>query len=229
MGFVVLLSAVWTFSCAISILAAFLVSEKLGHRLHRLWGKGSCWLYGIHVDTLFAHHIPPGGAVLAANHQSIFDIPILASLPVDFKWVSKAEVRKVPLVGLAMVVMGNFFLTRRNSTQDMNVLRDVENGLKKGKRIVIFPEGTRSRDGKLQPLKKGAFRAAQNAGVPVCAIAIDKSFAIAPPWHFPKKWGHSVSVRVGPPLYPQAGEDTAAFMERYRKDLVRLLEESYAS
>lgn len=229
LGIIVVLCAFWTLAFAFVTLFTFPFNDKLGHRLHRRWGRGICRAYGIRVDILFPHHIPAqGGCVLAPNHQSMFDIPILACLPVDFKWISKAEVRRVPLMGWAMVAMGCFFVSRRNSAQDLDVLRGVEEGLKKGKRVVIFPEGTRTRDGNLLPLKKGAFRVAQNAGVPVCPVAIAGSFHIAAPSRLPRHRGHFVSVRIGPPLSALPGEDAASFMQRFRKELVRLLEENSA-
>jgi 1-acyl-sn-glycerol-3-phosphate acyltransferase len=200
-----------------------------GHSVQRLWAKGICLFFGIRTELFFAQPLPDGGAILAPNHQSVFDIFLLATLPIDFKWVAKEEIRRVPIVGAVFKFTGNFFLSRHNFSRDLNVLMEVEEALKKGTRVLIFPEGTRSRDGKLQELKKGAFRCAQNAGVPIYPIAIDKSYAIAPPRRLPQSWGHHVRIRTGAALYPEAGEDLAAFMERYRKDLVRLLEEASAS
>ncbi len=228
-GIAVLLSALWTLVLATSTLAAFLVNERLGHRLHRFWARGMLALYGIRVRVLFAHQLPRQATILAPNHASAFDIPLIASLPVDFKWVSKDEVRRIPLMGWAMVKMGCFFVSRRNSSSDLNVLKNVEDGLRHGKSVVIFPEGTRSRDGKLLPLKKGAFRLAQNTGAPLCPIAIEGSFAIAPRGGIPKRRGHNVTVRIGPAMVAAPGEDLALFADKYLKELVRLLDEGDAS
>lgn len=229
-GAVILLSSLWTLASSFLSLAAFLIREDWGHAVHRFWGRSMCLIFGIRLKILFAHQIPPtGGAVLASNHASIFDIPILASLPVDFKWISKQEVRRVPFMGWAMEKMGCFFVARGGSTRDIDVLKDVENGLRAGKRVVIFPEGTRSRDGKLLPFKKGAFRLAQNAQVPLCPIAIQGSFAIAPSGKLPSRRGFDVTVRVGSALTSKPDEDLGTFMEKARKEIVRLLEESDAS
>ncbi|MBY0369395.1 1-acyl-sn-glycerol-3-phosphate acyltransferase [bacterium] len=202
---------------------AFLFSEHWGHRLHRFWGCGICVLFGIRVQVEGLANLPGGGSVLAPNHQSMFDMPILATLPTDFKWVSKEQLRSVPFLGWAMRSMGTYFVTRRNATQDAGTLKGAEQGLTDGARIVIFPEGTRSRDGGLLPLKKGAFRLAENAQVPLVPIAISGSFSIATPRHLPTRWGHSVTVRIGAPLSPQKGESTEAFQTRYLAELTRLL------
>jgi 1-acyl-sn-glycerol-3-phosphate acyltransferase len=227
--FAVLLSALWTAVLACATLAGFLVSDALGHRFHRLWAQGMLLLYGIRVRVFFVHPLPSRPAILAPNHASAFDIPIVASLPVDFKWVSKEEVRRIPLMGWAMVKMGCFFVSRRNSSGDVNVLKNVEEGLRRGKSVVIFPEGTRSHNGELLPLKKGTFRLAQNTGVPLCPIAISGSFAIAPRGGLPKRWGHKVTVRIGPAMVAAPGEDLALFADKYLKELVRLLDEGDAS
>jgi len=219
----------WTLLCTVFALPAFILRKRWGHIVHRNWAKGLCAIYGIKLDLLFLHHLPKGGVVLAPNHQSMFDMPLLAQLPIDFKWVSKSEMRWIPLLGWGMKAMGCFFVSRSNPVADVNVLKDVEDGLRRGIPVVIFPEGTRTRDGNLLPFKKGAFRVAQNAGVPLCPIAIYGSYAIAPPWTVPIRRGYEVSLRVGSPLTSAPSEDPVLFMERARKELVRLLEEPVAS
>ncbi len=227
----VLIASVWTLCLSVCVLAAaLLVSRKVGHRLHRLWGRGICLIYGIRLDILHAIQVPPlGGAVLIANHQSMFDIPLLACLPVDFKWVSKQEVRRIPLLGWGMRAMGCFFVTRRDSNTDLNVLKSVEEGLAGGSRVLFFPEGTRSKDGQLKAFKKGAFRVSQQTSTPVCPIAIAGSFELVRENPLPCRRGFVVSLRVGAPLLPAPGEPLNAFIERGRKELVRLLEESPTS
>jgi 1-acyl-sn-glycerol-3-phosphate acyltransferase len=227
----VITATVWTLCLSFAVLAAaLLVSRKVGHRLHRLWGRGICFIYGIRVDIVSAFQIPEaGGAVLIANHQSMFDIPILACLPVDFKWVSKHEVRRVPLLGWGMRAMGCFFVTRRDSTKDLNVLKSVEDGLVSGSKVFFFPEGTRSKDGELKPFKKGAFRVSQHTATPLCPIAIGGSFELVRENPLPCRRGFDVSVRVGAPLWPMPGEPLNSYIERGRKELVRLLEESSTS
>lgn len=194
---------IWTAACAICALVALLFSPALGHRVHRIWGRGFCWIFGIRVEITGLENLAhPGGGILAANHQSLFDIPILASLPVDFRWVSKAEVGRIPLMGPVMRRMGCYFLRRNHSSQDLDTMRQVEEDLQRGTRILIFPEGTRTRTGAMLPFKRGAFRTSIHSGVPLYPIAISGSFAIAPPETFPARRGHLVHIDIAPGIRP---------------------------
>ncbi len=224
------LACLWTAFCAVFTITAFLLNENLGHRMHHFWAYGLCVLYRVEVDILFQHHLPKNrGTILAPNHQSMFDMPILGMLPSDFKYVSKREIRSIPFLGWALRAMGTYFISRNDSSADLNVMKEVEEGLLRGNSVLLFPEGTRTRDGLLQPLKKGAFRVCMNTGAPLCPIAIEGSYPIAPPGSLPKLGPHKVTLRIGAPLYPLPGEDVAALMIRYQKELVRLLEEGSAA
>lgn len=221
----VIAALIWTGIIAILTLVAFLFSETAGHYFHRLWGRGCLWLLGVELDIEGADNIPPaGGLILAPNHESYFDIFVICSLPVNFKWVAKAEIRNIPLVGWAMRIMGCYFVRRDGSGKDLNVLKGVEAGLRTGGRILIFPEGTRTRTGELLPFKKGAFRTAQNAGVPLVPIAIQGTGRIAPPGKLPKKRGHRVGVRIAPPFKIEPGADLRPVMDAYRAILLNLLQ-----
>ncbi len=220
----------WTLLGALLCLLGFSLREDWGHSCHRFWAKGVCALFGIRVQPPNGiPQLPSGGAILAPNHQSVFDMPILGTLPLDFKWVSKQEIGQLPFVGWAMRKMGCFFVSRNNAAQDRNVLHSVEIGIQEGKKVLIFPEGTRSTDGHMCPLKKGAFRVAINTGAPLYPIAIVGSFEIAAPRRLPEKRGHRVQIRIGSPLVRSPDETLEIFMERYRKEMVRLLDELKAT
>ncbi|NBT58621.1 1-acyl-sn-glycerol-3-phosphate acyltransferase [bacterium] len=208
--------------CFISV-PFFIFWPKVGHKCQQLFGKGWVWLMAIRVEVHGLENIPQsGGAILAANHESMFDIPLLCSLGKPLCWLSKEEVGKIPFLGWALKAMGAYFVKRNQSGHDINVMKDVEDGLKRGALIVVFPEGTRTRTGKLLPLKKGAFKTAQNAQVPLVPIAITGTFQIAPPSHWPTR-GHSVTVRIGSPLVIPASERLETAQQHYREILIKLL------
>ncbi len=137
----VLAALVWTAVVASLTLLAFLLSEKAGHYFHRLWGTGCLKLLGVDLTVEGEENIPAtGGLILAPNHESYFDIFVICALPVNFKWVAKAEIRNIPLIGWAMRIMGCYFVRRDGGKGDLNVLKGVEEGLRDGGRILIFPE-----------------------------------------------------------------------------------------
>jgi 1-acyl-sn-glycerol-3-phosphate acyltransferase len=201
----------------------FILVPKIGQKFQRFFGLGWIWLMGIRVHTVGLENLPQaGGGVLAPNHESMLDIPLLCSLGHPLCWLSKEEVGKLPFIGWSMKAMGCYFVKRNRSGHDINVMKDVEDGLKRGASIVIFPEGTRTRTGKLLPFKKGAFKTAQNSGVPIIPIAITGTYQIAPPGQWPSR-GHSVTVRIGSPMFFSPEETLESAQKRYRENLIKLL------
>jgi 1-acyl-sn-glycerol-3-phosphate acyltransferase len=215
-----------TLICAIAAIPAFTVHRPWGHAVQRFWGKAICWLLGIHVSFLNLERLPPAGCVLASNHESMFDIVVLASLPVDVKWISKKSVGAVPFLGWAMKAMGCYFVARDQSSRDLNVMSEVEAGVKSGSRVIIFPEGTRTRTGDLLPFKKGAFKTAQNSGVPLVPIGITGTRSIAPPGRLPLRRHHRVFARIGEAMQISPKVPLNPEMEIFRSRLVALLEEN---
>ncbi len=107
-------------------------------------------------------------------------------------------------------------------------MKELEKGLKAGGRLAIFPEGTRTRSGALLPFKKGAFRTAQNAQVPLIPIAITGSRDIAKPGELPT-YGHKVTVRIGKAFWISPEMSLTDSMQQFRLQLSNLLSEDRAS
>lgn len=162
------------------------------------------------------------GAILAPNHESVFDILVIAALPMKKAWIAKKQIKYIPFIGQVLTAMGSHFVNRDRSEKDIRVLGAVEAALQNGAKIVIFPEGTRTTTGELLPFKKGAFRTAINAQVPLVPLALTGTFQIAPKGKLPTR-GHRVILRVGAPLYPKPGQDVASLTEQYRLELTKLL------
>jgi 1-acyl-sn-glycerol-3-phosphate acyltransferase len=113
-----------------------------------------------------------GPAVLVANHASLIDILVLFALFRPFKWVSKAENFKLPFLGWNMTLNDYVPVVRGNKDSIVRMMADCRRHLAAGSPVLIFPEGTRTRDGNLLPFKDGAFRLAAEVGCPLIPIAV---------------------------------------------------------
>ena len=103
-----------------------------------------------------------GSKVIVCNHQSLIDIPILYRLRKNFKFISKATVFKVPFIGWVMYLNKYIGIERGTIKSMTKMMQDCADNLERGSSILIFPEGTRSEDGKLKPFKTGAFSLAKD-------------------------------------------------------------------
>lgn len=149
--------------------------RRLLHLYTCLWGGHYALLMpGWRVDVRGREHLAPGGVyVLCPNHQSQVDILVLFTLFRHFKWVAKSEAFQIPFIGWNMSLNRYIKLRRGDSSSAAAMLRVCQDNLEAGSSVAIFPEGTRSRDGRLRPFKHGAFSLAADAGVPVVPIIVD--------------------------------------------------------
>jgi 1-acyl-sn-glycerol-3-phosphate acyltransferase len=111
--------------------------------------------------------------VAVSNHQSMLDIPLLHSLFFHFKWVSKKENLYLPLIGWNMILNRYVIIDRTSKRSTLKMMRECRNYLENGSSIMIFPEGSRSFDGKLRNFKDGAFRLALQTNLPILPIVQD--------------------------------------------------------
>jgi len=149
------------------------------------WARMLCLSNFTWVRLRGKENIQPGRAyVVMANHSSHFDIlAVAARHPVPHRWVMKEELRRVPFLGAACVKAGCVFINRKNRTDAINSLMSESTSalLERGVSLFIFPEGTRSSDGRLQELKKGGFMVALGLGLPILPMTITGSNRILPP------------------------------------------------
>jgi 1-acyl-sn-glycerol-3-phosphate acyltransferase len=119
--------------------------------------------------------------IFMSNHQSDFDIFIvLAYLPVQFRWLAKKELFRIPVFGKAMKNAGYIEIDRQNHERAMQNLAEASRKIREGKSVMSFPEGTRSVDGTIKAFKKGMFHLALEAGVPIVPITIIGTSEIMP-------------------------------------------------
>lgn len=150
------------------------------HNLGRFWAKTILWVAGIKVQTRGLENLDPDRPfVFVCNHQSNFDILVLFSaLPVQFRWIAKAELFKIPLFGQSMRGAGYISIDRRDRKKAIQSLRQAAERIRSGVSVMIFPEGTRSPDGDIGEFKKGGFILAYDAGVPIIPIVLNGTWSI---------------------------------------------------
>jgi 1-acyl-sn-glycerol-3-phosphate acyltransferase len=179
---IALLTLFW--SVPVLLFSFFDPHAERSARFIRLWARCVLWVCGITLRVQGRERLDPTRAYLfMANHQSNIDIPILMAAfeTLQVRWVSKQEVRKVPVIGLCLARTHQVLVDRESPSQAIAVIRQVRSLLGAGISVIFFPEGTRTRDGNLQPFKPGGFAVAVGAGVPVVPITVNGSRAIWPP------------------------------------------------
>lgn len=183
-------------------------------RRRRLLHAFTCW-WGGHYARLVpfwdiqvrgVEHIDRQGVyVLASNHQSAVDIMVLFNLHRHFKWIAKREAFKLPFIGWNMWMNDYVALRRGDSGSIARMMEDSRKHLQRGSSIMIFPEGTRTRDGKLRKFKHGAFSLACDADVPVVPIVVEGSFTALPKHALMLRSEQGtipIKVHVLPPIHP---------------------------
>jgi 1-acyl-sn-glycerol-3-phosphate acyltransferase len=165
-----------------------------------------------------------GPAVLVANHLSILDILVLYALFRPFKWVAKAELFRIPVVGWNMA-MNDYVRIRRGDPESVRAMMDhCRAHLARGAPVLLFPEGTRSPDGRLQPFKDGAFRLAHEAGCPVVPIAILGTGQALPKHGLVLRTRMRADVRVLAAIPSAAHGTVAALRDAARRAIAEELE-----
>ena len=187
------------------LISALFGGEERLHASARQWARGCLWLGGVRLQVVGIEHLPAQGPVVyMSNHQGNFDIPALfAGLPVQFRWLAKAELFRIPLFGLTMRTAGYIPVERQNRRLAIQSMNLAAQRVAAGTSIMIFPEGTRSPDGALLPFKKGGFILALQAQAPIVAIAIDGSAALMAKKSL-KIHSGEIRLRIFPPI-PTAG------------------------
>jgi 1-acyl-sn-glycerol-3-phosphate acyltransferase len=188
-------------------------------RLGRVLAKVNPWR--IHIVGL--QHIVPGQVyVVVSNHQSLGDIPLISHLPLDTKWLAKAELFRIPVVGWMMRAAGDVPVDRANRRKAAQALLQCAGYLRRRCSVMFFPEGTRSPDGEVLPFNDGPFQLAIREQAPVLPLVVEGSGSALPRNSFLFGGMQDIHLTVLPPV-PVEGwniRDTGALREKVRQQIV---------
>jgi len=198
------------------VLSIFVRSGNPLHKIARFWGKSILVASRIKVSVKGLSNIDLAGPyIYMPNHQSNFDIPVmLGHLPVQFRWLAKKELFKIPIFGRAMRKAGYISIDRHDRESAFKSIDVAAKKIKSGVSVLLFPEGTRSLDGKIRPFKKGGFVLAIDSGVPIVPVVIKGTYTIMTKGKFRVNPGH-VSMIVHKPI------DTAAYTRETKEGLMQ--------
>jgi 1-acyl-sn-glycerol-3-phosphate acyltransferase len=165
------------------------------------WSRFTFWFFGMKVSVIGYENLDPiKPYIFVSNHASMFDIPtVFVALKGNVNIVFKKELTYVPIWGWALRYGHFIMIDRSNPRKAMASIERAAESVRKGSSVVLFPEGTRTPDGKLQPFKRGAFSLAAKAGVPVVPLTINGTFAIMPKGSLNIKPAN-ISVVLGKPI-----------------------------
>lgn len=194
------------------------------HRASRFWAKAIyAWpLWRVKVEG--REHIEKGVPyVVTVNHQAMLDIPLMYVLPFNFKWVSKREVYRIPIFGMVLWMHGDIAIERGAASSTKKMVHEADEYLRAGTSVIIFPEGTRTKDGRVHRFKEGAFLIAKSAGVGILPCVIEGTGSLLDGWRL--RMPHSFTVRILPPV--SAGEVAAGEIKALAAEVNRRTTEAH--
>ena len=228
-AFVFFWTTLITSSIVLLLVPLRIMSGTGAHRISTWWATSVCRTAGIKIRFEGAENLPAEqGYIIAANHQGVFDILVsFVALPVEFRWLAKLVLFKIPFMGWAMARAGHLPVVRGDSSQTPRLLRSAARAIQSGTNVIIFPEGTRNRTPEkgLMEFRKGGFvlsTLSKRPVVPLALIGTNLAISNSPFRVHPM----TVTVRAGKPLYPKnySRHDLDRFAAEARAAVAALME-----
>ena len=166
----------------LGLIVLIISNDKIASKMGVAWARFNSIITPLFVQVIGRDNIDRQQSyVIVANHQSLYDIFVLYGwIPVDFKWVMKAELRNYPFIGYFCDKIGHVFIDRSNSEAASASINSVKNKITNGTSVMFFPEGTWSKNGRLLYFKMGAFKLAVELRLPVLPVTIINTNNILP-------------------------------------------------
>jgi 1-acyl-sn-glycerol-3-phosphate acyltransferase len=218
-----------TFCSSMIIICSPLDWQRKAHGFFaRLHARGTLAIAGLRLSVVGLEKLDPGQSyVYVANHASLFDIPtVLGGIPDDVRIIYKKELHYIPIFGWGLK-LGKAFIAidRKRGTEAMRSLDTAIEIIKGGASILLFAEGTRTADGRLQQFKRGPFNLATRARVPVVPVTINGTFSIMQKGSFRLRPG-PITLIVGTPI--ETAEDNGKEAELILRDKAHaIVEQNY--
>ena len=178
-----------------------------GYYPAKYWGKLVCWITLVKVTVKGQENIDAKKPyVFVANHQSAYDIfAVYGYLGHNFRWLMKKSLEKIPFLGWGCKRAGHVFVDNSTPAAVRETMATARKQLQKDMSITVFPEGSRSWDGKMIPFKKGAYLLAVQFNLPIVPVTIDGAFDVMPRFEKLPKWGH-IKITIHKPIeVPEGG------------------------
>jgi 1-acyl-sn-glycerol-3-phosphate acyltransferase len=179
-------SIVIIFSFIIAILSLLIYPidyrYRVSSRLLRFWARVVLFILGVNVRVYGADaYDKQTGRIYISNHASYLDIFVqIAYLPANVRMIYKKEINRIPLLGWAMLATGFIPIDRSNARKAMRSLESATAKISKGLSVVIYPEGTRTRDGSVGEFKRGMFVIAEKSGAEIVPVSLSGTFELMP-------------------------------------------------
>ncbi len=200
-----------------------------GYYPAKLWARLFCIMTFVKVTVKGRENIDPHTSyVFVANHQGAYDIfSIYGYLNHNFRWLMKKGLRSIPFVGYACEKAHHIFVDNSTPSATRRTIKRAESILRDSMSVVVFPEGSRSRTGKMRPFKRGAYFLADEFNLPVVPVTIDGAYDVMPRGTRLPHWGH-IKLTIHEPIVSATGDfDSAGVMKASYEAIRESLPEKY--
>ena len=210
-------------AATLTILGSLVGAQRvMGYWPGHLWARLFCAMSLVRVRVRGRENIDRRTSyVFVANHQGAYDIfAIYGYLRPNFRWMMKKSLEKIPFVGFSCKISGHIFVDNSTPSATAHTMAAAEKQLSGGMSVVVFPEGSRSRDGKMHGFRRGALKLATEFSLPVVPITIDGAYRVMRRGSVLPHWG-TINLTIHEPIEVSA--------ETGRHELTELMERSSAA